>query len=65
MPYMCSKSAFFLESNEWRGPWFAKYLTREEKPVYEAIFFFLEIEVEQLFWCQPFLMRQSAETKFS
>ena len=49
MPYMCSKSTFFLESNEWRGPWLAKYLTREEKPVYKAIFFFLEIEVEQLF----------------
>ena len=49
MPYMCSKSAIFLESNNTNGEGSALRNTWQEKKNLCTRHFFLEIEVEQFF----------------
>ena len=64
MPYMCSKSAIFLESNNTNGEDSGLRNTWHEKKNLCTRPFFLETEVKQ-FWYQPFVMRQSAESELS
>ena len=64
MPYMCSRSAIFLKSNNTNGEDSRLRNTWQEKKNLCTMPFFLETEVEQ-FWCPPFVMPQSAETELS